>query len=72
MFYLCKKIVSDANIRITGEDLPTASSDPLNVLLDLQQSDGPRKSPEIEHAEAYSRLVLEKAEDFIIRNATQV
>lgn len=72
MFYLCKKIVNDANIRITGEDLPSASADPLNVLLDLQQSEGPRKSPEIEHAEAYSRLVLEKAEDFIIRNATQV
>ena len=29
------------------------------------------KTPEIEHAEAFSKLVLEKAEDYVIAHATE-
>lgn len=70
MFYLCRQIVADANIRITGEDIPLPASSILEMLLNPQNMFHHQKNPETEHAEAYSRLVLEKAEDFIIKNAT--
>lgn len=68
MFYLCRKIVSEANIRITAEDVPSAASTPLEILLN-SQNPNPSNCPEIEHAEAYSRLILKKAEDWIIKYA---
>lgn len=70
MFYLCKKIISDAQIRIAPEDVTPPSSSALEMLLDPQKMFHHQRNPEVEHAEAYSRLVLEKAEDYIIRNAT--
>lgn len=68
MFYLCRKIVSEANIRISAEDVPFAVSEPLQILLNPQNPNH-SNHPEIEHAEAYSRLILEKAEDWIIKYA---
>lgn len=68
MFYLCRKIVGEANIRIAAEDVPSAASTPLEILLNPQNSNH-SNHPEIEHAEAYSRLILEKAEDWIIKYA---
>lgn len=68
MFYLCRKIVSEANIRISAEDVPSAASTPLEILLNPQNPNS-SNHPEIEHAEAYSRLILEKAEDWIIKYA---
>ena len=68
MFYLCRKIVSEANIRISAEDVPSAVSTPLEILLNPQNPNH-SNHPEIEHAEAYSRLILEKAEDWIIKYA---
>lgn len=70
MFYLCRQIVADANIRITSEDVPAPATSALEMLLNPQNMFHHQKNPETEHAEAYSRLVLEKAEDFIIKNAT--
>ncbi len=70
MFYLCRQIISDANIRISGTDVPNPASSPLEMLLNPQKMFHHQRNPEIEHAEAYSRLVLEKAEDFVIQNAT--
>lgn len=69
MFYLCRQIVADANIRITSEDVPASATSALEMLLNPQNMFHHQKNPETEHAEAYSRLVLEKAEDFIIKNA---
>ena len=68
MFYLCRKIVDEANIRISAEDVPPAASTPLEILLNPQNPNH-SNHPEIEHAEAYSRLILEKAEDWIIKYA---
>lgn len=68
MFYLCRKIVDEANIRIAAEDVPSAASTPLEILLNPQNPNH-SNHPEIEHAEAYSRLILEKAEDWIIKYA---
>jgi trigger factor len=70
LFYLCRHITSDAQIKIGPEDLKPAATDMLDMLVNAQKLLQDRKSPEIEHAEAYSRLVLEKAEDFIVRNAS--
>ncbi|MBS0605004.1 MAG: trigger factor [Verrucomicrobia bacterium] len=72
MFYLCRQIVADAKIRIDASDIPPPSSSSLEMLLNPQKMFHHQRNPEIEHAEAFSRLVLEKAEDFVIRNATPV
>jgi hypothetical protein len=69
MFYLCRQIVSDANIRITASDIPPSASSALELLINPQKMFHHQRNPEIEHAEAFSRLVLEKAEDYIIDNA---
>ena len=71
MFYLCRQIVTDASIRISTSDIAPAAANGLEMLLNPQKMFHHQRNPEIEHAEAFSRLVLEKAEDFVIRNATQ-
>ncbi len=70
LFYLCRQILADAQIPITSSDVNNTEPKPLDLL--MQPSDQMKKTPEIEQAEAYSRLVLEKAGDFIIRNAASV
>lgn len=70
LFYLSKQITTDASIKISAEDLPLTNPTPLEILLDPQQ-DAYRGNSEVGHAEAYSRLVLQKAQDFIVRNATR-
>ncbi|MBX3718652.1 MAG: trigger factor [Parachlamydiales bacterium] len=70
MFYLCRKVIADANIRISAQDIPAPATTPLEFLLNPQKMFHHQRNAEIEHAEAFSRLVLEKAEDHIITNAT--
>ncbi len=70
MFYLCRKIIADANIRISAQDVPPPATSPLEFLLNPQKLFHHQRNAEIEHAEAFSRLVLEKAEDHIIAHAT--
>ena len=71
MFYLCRQIVTDANIRISAEDIPPPDSSALELLINPQKMFHHQRNAETEHAEAFSRLVLEKAEDYIIENAAQ-
>lgn len=70
MFYLCRKVVADAKISITANDIPPPASSALDMMINPQKLYHHQRNPEIEHAEAFSRLVLEKAEDFVIENAT--
>ncbi|MES2121962.1 MAG: trigger factor [Chlamydiota bacterium] len=70
MFYLCRQIISDAKITVSASDIPPPSSNVLEMLLNPQKLFHHKRNPEVEHAEAFSRIVLEKAEDFIITNAT--
>lgn len=72
MFYLCRQIVKEANLTINPTDVPSPSTSPLELLLDPQKMHHHQRNPEMEHAEAFSRLLLEKAEDFVIRNATRI
>jgi trigger factor len=71
MFYLCRQIVNDAQIRISAADIPPPASSALEMLMNPQKMYHHQRNPEMEQAEAFSRLVLEKAEDFIIRNSAQ-
>lgn len=70
MFYLCRKVVADANIPVSAQDIPPPANTLLEFLLNPQKKFHHQLNAEIEHAEAFSRLVLEKAEDHIITNAT--
>ncbi|HEY5235254.1 MAG TPA: trigger factor [Rhabdochlamydiaceae bacterium] len=70
MFYLCRKILADAKITISPKDLPKAPETPLGMLLGERRDFHPQGNTEVHQAEAFSRLLLEKAEDFIIAHAT--
>jgi hypothetical protein len=70
MFYLCRKILADAKITISPKDLPKAPETPLGMLLGERRDFHPQENTEVHQAEAFSRLLLEKAEDFIIAHAT--
>jgi FKBP-type peptidyl-prolyl cis-trans isomerase (trigger factor) len=69
MFYLCRKILSDAGIKVSAGDIPKISDQPLNQLLEQRREANPQESTEVHQAEAFSRLLLEKAEDYLIKNA---
>lgn len=71
MFYLCRAIINEAQIRISAEDIPPPATTALEMLVNPQKLFHHQRNPEVEHAEAFSRLVLEKAQDFLIRNAAQ-
>ncbi len=69
MFYLCRKILSDAGIKISPKDIPSVPHEPLNLVLGPKREIDPQENTEVHQAEAYSRLLLEKAEDYLIANA---
>lgn len=70
MFYLCRQIISDAKISVSTNDIPPPATNVLEMFLNPQKLFHHKRNPEVEHAEAFSRLVLEKAEDFVISNAS--
>ncbi len=71
MFYLCRKILADAKITITPNDIPKIVDAPLDMLLGERRDVHPQGNTEVHQAEAFSRLLLEKAEDYIIAHAKQ-
>lgn len=70
MFYLCRKIVTEAQIKISPSDIPAPANSPLDLLVGQRRDFDPQEPSEMHQAEAYSRLLLEKAEDYLISNAT--
>lgn len=70
MFYICRKVLKDAQIQVSAKDIPRPPKDPLNLLLNPSRSFDPQEKNEMHQAEAFSRLLLEKAEDYLIQNAT--
>lgn len=69
IFYICRKIAADQNMPITAKDLPQGATDQLEALLyPYDQPHDPRQ-PDIKQAEAYSRALLEKTEDWVIAHA---
>jgi trigger factor len=69
MFYMCRKIITDAKISISPQDLPKPATTPLEILMDPDQMLHYHEQSEVKHAEALSKLVLEKAADFVIGNS---
>lgn len=69
MFYLCRKIISDAKITISPDDIRKTPDSPLAFLLGDRRDFHPQDNKEVHEAEAFSRLLLEKAEDFVISHA---
>ena len=71
MFYLCRKILSEAHIKITAQDLKMPARTPLEILSNPEGAISTHHQPELKEAEVYSRLILEKAEDYIIEQVTK-
>lgn len=69
LFYLCRKISSDQKISVTAKDLPLPISDPLEALLNPGAPMHDPRQPDIKQAEAFSRVLLEKTEDWVIDHA---
>jgi trigger factor len=69
MFYMCRKIISDAKISISPQDLPKPATTPLEILMDPDQMLHFHEQSEVKHAEALSKLVLEKAADYVISHS---
>lgn len=69
IFYLCRKIAADQNISVEPKDIPLGANDPLEGLLfPTAQHHDPRQ-PDVKQAEAYSKVLLEKTEDWVIAHA---
>lgn len=69
MFYVCRHILAQAKITISPKDLPKVVDTPLHLLLGERRDVHPQGNTEVHQAEAFSRLLLEKAEDYIIAHA---
>ena len=69
MFYMCRKIISDAKISISPQDLPQPATTPLEILMDPDQMLNFHDHSEVRQAEALSKLVLEKAADYVVVNS---
>jgi trigger factor len=69
MFYLCRQVLADAGITISANDVSAAPSNPLESLLSPKRENHPQDQSEMHKVEAYSRLLLEKAEDYLISKA---
>ncbi len=72
MYYLCRKIAEEAKISVSPKDLPVPPENALEVLLQPSSTFQYGKETEVQQAEAFSRLLLEKAEDYLIANATLI
>ncbi len=70
IFYICRKILTDAKLSVSPQDVPAYPTTPLELLLAPQpHSLHPHGTSEIKQAETFSRLLLEKAQDFLISHA---
>jgi trigger factor len=66
LFYICRRIIQEAGIQLSPEDLPKIPTTPLEILVKTPSPYQHHEDEELRQAEAYSRLILEKAEDYII------
>ncbi len=69
IFYLSRKISADQKIDINPQDLALGTPDPLEGLLFPSAEQHDHRQPDIKQAEAYSRTLLERTEDWVIAHA---
>jgi len=67
LFYTCRHILEKEKIPVSLEDVPQANQSMLEMFLAPQR---PRPQNQVQRAETLSRLILEKAQDFLISHAT--
>ncbi len=69
MFYLCRKISHEAKISVSPQDLPEPPNTTIEAMLQPSSQQLFSNENEVQQAEAFSRLLLEKTEDYLIANA---
>ena len=70
LFYLSRKIIQDQKISISPSDVHQEVKTPLDALFSKQSDHyGPKENSQEQNAIAMSRLILTKAEDFLISQA---
>ena len=69
IFYLCRKIAGDQSIEVTAKDIPLTQTDPIESLLYPSAQPHDPRQPDVKQAETYSRVLLEKTEDWVIAHA---
>lgn len=69
MFYLCRKLLVDHKLSVMPQEVRKAPTTPVEVLLNPTGHHGNTPTTDVENAEAFSRIVLEKAEDFLLEEA---
>jgi len=69
IFYLCRKIAANQNIEVTPKDIPLEQKDPIESLLYPSATPHDPRQPDVKQAETYSRVLLEKTEDWVIAHA---
>jgi trigger factor len=71
MFYLCRRVIADADIQISPKDIPSPPDTMLEALLVHRPTFDDAHDPQMRQAEIVSRLLLEKAEDYLIERANK-
>ncbi len=69
MFYLCKQVMQEARLGISPNELHGGGTSPLEALVRPTDEVQLHDHGEVRQAEAFSRLVLEKAQDYLIHQA---
>jgi len=67
LFYICRHILNEQKIAVSLDDLSQSNKTMLDMLLSPQR---PMPQNQVQRAETLSRLILEKAQDFLIAHAT--
>ncbi len=69
LFYICRKLLADAKISVSPQHLPKHPHNPLETLLNSPEAGHQELPHELQQAEAYARLLLEEAEQYLIGRA---
>lgn len=70
IFYLCRKILSDAKLSLTSQDIEKPDPTPLHLLLDHSPEESSSSQEEAQPTAKFARSLLEKAQNYIIEHAT--
>lgn len=69
IFYLCRKIAADQNIDVSAQDVSMSEPDQIESLLYPNAERHDSRQPDVKQAEIFSKILLEKTEDWVIAHA---
>lgn len=70
LFHLCNKIAQDHNLTTSPYSIPKPVETQIEALINPNQMLNYHGQPELQRAEILSKLILERAEDYIIAHST--